>query len=193
MSEMQSWQSMVEANAARLIRTTGRTPADWAAEARTAGVGTRDELSLWLKGQGVTGYNLMSIDWEVFGLPEFFLRSADELYDGQYADRSALRPISDRILLWASETPGVIIQMRKTYVSLQTSRRKFAQLSPSTKTAVDLYFRLEIPGLPGLEPVRAAQDPFAWRVRLRHADDVDDAVLRSLSTALADSLAIPSA
>jgi hypothetical protein len=192
MSEMRSWQPMVDANAARLLRTTGRTPAEWAAAAREAGITGRDELSRWLKDQGVTGYNLMSVDWEVFGLPEFFLQSADELYDGQYADRPLLKPIADRLLLWAAETPGAVIQMRKTYVSLQTSRRKFAQVTPSTRTAVDLFFRLAVPDLPGLEPVRTG-DPFAWRIRLRREEDVDDAVLRALSAALEDSLGSSSA
>jgi hypothetical protein len=192
MSEIRSWQPMVDTNAARLLRTTGRTPAEWATAAREAGVTGRDELSHWLKDQGVTGYNLMSVDWEVFGLPEFFLRSADELYDGQYADRPLLKPIADRLLLWAAETPGTVIQMRKTYVSLQTSRRKFAQVTPTTRTAVDLFFRLAVPDLPGLEPVRTS-DPFAWRIRLRREEDVDDAVLRALSAALEDSLGSSSA
>ena len=183
---------MVDTNAALLLRTTGRTPADWAAEARAAGIATREELSCWLKDRGVTGYSLMSVDWEVFGLPEMFLRSADELYEAQYADRPALKPVADRILLWAAATPGTIIQMRKTYVSLQSSRRKFAQLTPTTRTAVDLSFRLAVPDLPGLEPVRA-NDPFAWRIRLRHEDDIDDALLRALSAALEDSLGRSSA
>ncbi|BBE23986.1 hypothetical protein MN0502_28690 [Arthrobacter sp. MN05-02] len=183
---------MVDTNAARLLRTTGRTPAEWAAEARQAGMTSREDLSRWLKDQGVTGYNLMSVDWEVFGLPDFFLRSADELYDAQYEDRPLLKPIADRLILWAAKTPRVVIQMRKTYVSLQTTRRKFAQITPGTKTAVDLYFRLAVPGLPKLEPVRA-DDPFAWRVRLREVDDVDDAVLRALTVALEDSLGSSSA
>jgi hypothetical protein len=192
MSEIRSWQPMVDTNAARLLRTTGRTPAEWATAAREAGITGRDELSHWLKDQGVTGYNLMSVDWEVFGLPEFFLRSADELYDGQYADRPLLKPIADRLLLWAAETLGTVIQMRKTYVSLQTSRRKFAQVTPTTRTAVDLFFRLAVPDLPGLEPVRTS-DPFAWRIRLRREEDVDDAVRRALSAALEDSLGSSSA
>lgn len=178
---------MVDSAAARLVRTTGRTPGAWAAEARAAGVVSREELARWLKAQGITGYNLMSIDWEVFGLPEFFLRSADELYDGQYADRPHLRPIADRVLLWAAEEPEVVVQMRKTYVSLQTSRRKFAQLTPATKTAVDLSFRLHVQNLPDLEPAPAGDTPFKWRVRLRREEAVDEAVLAALSTALAES------
>ncbi|MDQ0736107.1 hypothetical protein [Arthrobacter agilis] len=192
MGEMLSWQSMVGTNAARLLRTTGRTPADWATDARSAGITTREDLSRWLQDQGVTGYNRMSIDWEVFGLPDVFRQSADELYAAQYADRPALRPVADRILLWAGQTPGVTIQMRKTYVSLQTPRRKFAQLTPSTRTAVDLFFRLAVPDLPALEPVRTT-DPFAWRIRLAHEEDVDDALLRALSAAREDSLGRSSA
>ncbi len=192
MGEMLSWQSMVDTNAARLLRTTGRTPADWASDARAAGITTREDLSRWLTDRGVTGYNLMSVDWEVFGLPEMFRRSADELYAAQYADRPALKPLADRILLWAMDTPGVTVQMRKTYVSLRTPRRKFAQLTPGTRTAVDLFFRLAVPDLPGLEPVRAA-DPFAWRIRLRQEDDVDDALLRALNAAREDGLGRSSA
>lgn len=190
---MQGWESMVDTNAARLLRTTGRTPAEWAAAARGAGITDREDLSRWLKDQGVTGYSLMSVDWEVFGVPELFLRSAGELYDARYADRPGLRPITDRILRWAVETPGVVIQMRRTYVSLQTSRRKFAQVTPSTRTAVDLLFRLAAPDLPGLEPVRSTGDPFAWRVRLRREEDIDEAVLRALSAAREDGLGGPSA
>jgi hypothetical protein len=192
MGEMQSWQPMVRTNAERLLRTTGRTPAEWAAEARVAGIGTREDLSRWLKEQGVTGYNLMSVDWEVFGVPEFFDRSAEELYTAQYADKPALKPIADSVLSWAAETAEVTIQLRKTYVSLQSSRRKFAQLTPTTRTAVDLVFRLAIPRLPGLEPIRTAE-PFAWRLRLRRPEDVDAAVLQALSVALEDSLGRSSA
>jgi hypothetical protein len=57
---------------------------------------------------------------------------------------------------------------------------------------VDVFFRLAVPDLPGLEPVRTT-DPFAWRIRLRHVDDVDDALLRALSAAREDSLGRSSA
>ena len=35
---------------------------------------------------------------ERFGYPDFFLSSADELIDGQYADRPQLRPIFDALI-----------------------------------------------------------------------------------------------
>ncbi|MBG6216065.1 hypothetical protein IWX75_000502 [Arthrobacter sp. CAN_A6] len=188
MSEIKTWQSMVDSSAERLNRTTGRSATVWADEARNAGITTRESLSSWLKGQGITGYNLMSIDWEMFGYPEFFLKSADELIEAQYADRPALRPIADRLLLWAQSADNVEIQMRKTYVSLQTPRRKFAQVTPTNRTTVDVFVRVDLSDLAALEPVRSAGDPFAWRLRLREPADVDDAVLDALTAARDDSL-----
>ena len=189
MGEIKTWQAMADDNAARLERTTGRTVGDWVSAARSAGIGSRGELAQWLKAQGVAGYSLMSVDWEMFGYPDFILSSVDELYEGQYADRPALRPIADRLLAWAAEAEGVEVQMRKTYVSLETARRKFAQVTPATKTAVDVFLRFSRPGLNRIEPARVAKnDPFAWRVRLRSVDEVDDALLEILSEARNDSL-----
>ncbi|MBG6184294.1 hypothetical protein IWX65_002267 [Arthrobacter sp. CAN_A214] len=188
MSEIKTWRSMVDSSAERLSRTTGRSAPVWAGEARNAGITTRESLSLWLNDQGITGYNLMSIDWEMFGYPEFFQKSAEELFEAQYADRLALRPIADRLLLWAQSAEHVEIQMRKTYVSLQTPRRKFAQVAPTNKTTVDVFVRVDLADVAALEPVRNAGDPFAWRLRLREPAEVDDAVLDALTTAREDSL-----
>jgi hypothetical protein len=72
--------------------TTGRSVEEWVEAARGAGVDSRAALAAWLKPQGVSGYSLMSVDWAMFGYPDFILRSVDELYEGQYADRQSLRP-----------------------------------------------------------------------------------------------------
>jgi hypothetical protein len=44
-----------------------------------------------------------------------------------------LRPILNAILAAALELGEVIIQARKTYVSLVTPRRTFARVQPTTK------------------------------------------------------------
>ena len=62
----------------------------------------------------------MLLVMERFGYPDFLLASADELIDGQYADRPALRPILDEVLLRAAEVGEVDVQARKTYVTLVT-------------------------------------------------------------------------
>ncbi|WP_159619943.1 DUF5655 domain-containing protein [Arthrobacter zhaoguopingii] len=189
MGEIKTWQAMADTNAERLQRTTGRSVEEWVEAARGAGVDSRAALAAWLKAQGVTGYSLMSVDWAMFGYPDFILRSGDELYEGQYADRQALRPIGDRLLAWALDTDGVEVQMRKTYISLQTARRKFAQVTPATKSAVDVFLRFARPNDPRAEPARAAKDdPFRWRIRLKTVDDIDDAVLQALTAARDESL-----
>jgi Domain of unknown function (DUF5655) len=80
---------------------------------------------------------------ERFGYPDFFLASADELIEGQYADRPQLRPIFDAIIDAAAGLGEVVVQTRKTYVSLVTPRRTFARVQATTKQRVDLGLRLE--------------------------------------------------
>jgi hypothetical protein len=183
MTEIRTWRGMIDANIALLKRTTGEDATTWAGRARGAGIDTLPALKEWLAGQGITGYSALAVEWEMFGAPEFMLRSADELIDGQYADRPQLRPIADALMAWAVES-GVELQARRTYVSLQTARRKFAQKTPATNSALDLILRVDAPAGARLEVRKApAGDPFDRRVRLRSVDDVDAAVFGLLATA----------
>lgn len=68
--------------------------------------------------------------------------TADELIAEQYADRPHLRPICDAIINAAIECGEIIIQARKTYVSLVAPRRTFARIKP-VRNQVDLGLRLE--------------------------------------------------
>jgi hypothetical protein len=186
-----TWQSMVDNNKALLARKTGEDTAYWVGKARAAGIQNDGELRTWMRdGFGVTGYAQYAVSWEMFGYPEFMLRDADELLDGQYANHPHLRPIADALLAWASATEGVEIQMRKGYVSLHSPRRKFAQVTRATNTAVDVTLRLDaaVPDSPvegRIDPVKIrAGDPFTRRVRLTSADQVDDELLEILSLAL---------
>ena len=81
---------------------------------------------------------------EQYGYPDFLLASADKLIDRQYADRQQLRPIFDALLAAATGLENVVVQTRKTYVSLVTPVRTFARIVPATKQRVDL----------GLEPAQ---------------------------------------
>lgn len=181
-----TWQSMVDSNKALLLRKTGKDTAHWAAQARAAGIKDDKELLAWMRdGFGVTGYAQYAVSWEMFGYPEFMLRDADELLHGQYANHPHLRPITDAILAWASAAEGVEIQMRKGYVSLHSPRRKFAQVTRTTNTAVDVTLRLDAPPGGRIETARArADDPFTRRVRLTSAEQVDDQMLDILGAAL---------
>ncbi|WP_163167858.1 DUF5655 domain-containing protein [Arthrobacter sp. Alg241-R88] len=181
-----TWQSMVDSNKALLKRKTGEDTAYWAGKARAAGIRNDGELRTWMRDSfGVTGYAQYAVSWEMFGYPEFMLRDADELINGQYANHPHLRPIADALLAWASATDGVEIQMRKGYVSLHSARRKFAQVTRTTNTAVDVTLRLDAPAESRIETVKIrADDPFTRRVRLTSVDQVDDELLGILAVAL---------
>ncbi|MFJ5861274.1 DUF5655 domain-containing protein [Pseudarthrobacter sp. NPDC092439] len=182
-----TWQSMVAGNQALLLRKTGQDVHHWVEQARAAGVESDAGLRDWMRdGFGVTGYAQYAVSWEMFGYPDFMLRDADELLDGQYASHPHLRPIADALLAWAAATDGVSVQLRKGFVSLQGPRRKFAQVTRTTNSAVDVILRLDAPAGGRLEQVRTRpDDPFTLRVRLTSPDQVDDELLAILADALA--------
>ena len=185
-NEPQTWRGMVEWNQSLLLRATGHDIRWWADLARRQGFADNGALASWLRSEhGVAGYAQYAVSWEVFGYPDFMLRTADELLDGQYADRRHLRSLADTVLAWAGSADGVTIQLRKGYVSLLSPRRKFAQVTAATKSAVDVNIRWDGPAQGRLEPIRVRRgDPFTCRVRLRSAEDADDEFFAILTTSL---------
>lgn len=181
-----TWQTMVDSNQALLLRKTGHDVGWWAEKGREAGLQNDAELRAWMRDEhGITGYAQYAVSWEMFGYPEFMLRDADELIDGQYVNHPELRPIADALLAWAANTEGVGIQMRKGYISLQSPRRKFAQVTRSTNTSVDVALRLDAPAAGRLETIKVREgDFFDRRIRLKSAEEVDDEVLGYLNQAL---------
>lgn len=181
-----TWQTMVDGNQALLLRKSGHDVVWWAERGRAEGLKNDAGLRDWMRdAHGITGYARYAVSWEMFGYPEFMLRDADELIDGQYAKHSGLRPIADAFLAWAAETEGVEIQLRKGYVSLHSPRRKFAQVTRANNTAVDVALRLDAPAVGRLEAVKVrAADFFDRKVRLRSVEEVDEEVLGILAKAL---------
>ncbi|MEV4954401.1 hypothetical protein MRBLAR21_004140 [Paenarthrobacter nitroguajacolicus] len=181
-----TWQTMVDSNQALLLRKSGHDVHWWAEEGRAKGLKNDAGLRDWMRDEhGITGYAQYAVSWEMFGYPEFMLRDADELIDGQYANHPRLRPIADALMAWSAENDGVVIQMRKGYVSLHSPRRKFAQVTRTNNTTVDIALRLDAPAEGRLEAVKVREgDFFDRRVRLKSIDDVDDELLGYLAKAL---------
>lgn len=172
-----------------LQRKTGAGLDEWNARVRETGIDTEPELRTWLKDEGVEGYSQMLLVMERFGYPDFLTASADELVDGQYADRADLRPIYDRLIALGTGL-GASVQTRKTYVTLTTDRRKFAQIKPTTRKRVDLGLRLE-DAAPGgrLESAKVlGDDAMTVRVPLTSADEVDDEIGELLARAYDQNL-----
>ncbi|HJS17687.1 MAG TPA: DUF5655 domain-containing protein [Anaerolineales bacterium] len=183
MAKIQDWKSMQEMSARLLEERTGENVATWNRRIEQQQFTDEKSLRAWLAEQGVTGYARSLLVMERFGYPDFLLASADDLIDGQYADRSQLRPTFDAIIAAAASLGEVTIQTRKTYVSLVTSRRTFARIQPTTKSRVDLGLRLER-HRPGrrLQPSKI-HETMHFQVSLTSVDDLDSEVLDWLQEA----------
>jgi hypothetical protein len=167
--------------------------AAWNQRIADAGLGDEQALRAWLADRGVSGYAQALLVWERFGYPDFLTAEADELISGQYADRPQLRPVLDALLAAAPALGPVTVQSRKTCVSLVSPRRTFAVVQPTTKSRVDLGFRLD-----GLEPAgrllaakNVGNGSINIRVALSGPGDIDEEVLGWLRRSYDQSLAPP--
>jgi hypothetical protein len=169
---------------ARLLRDrTGQDVEWWNRRIEEEGPADKGSLRKWLTEQGVTGYARSLLVMERFGYPDYLTASAAELIDGQYADRPELRPVFDAIVEAAEELGEVVVQARKTYVSLVSPRRTFARVRPTTRTRVDLALRLE-----GQEPVgrlrpSRIQEHMKVQIGLSAPEELDEEALAWLRQA----------
>jgi hypothetical protein len=171
-----------------LEKRTGESVKVWNRRVRKDGPDDEPRLRAWLTKQGITGYAQTLLVMERFGYPDFLTASADELIDRQYADRPALRPIFDAIVDAAQKLGPVVIQARKTYVSLVSPRRTFARVVAATKDRVDLGLRLEGRKPHGrLEPSRI-HETMRLQIGLTSLPEVDGEVRRWLRAAYEESL-----
>jgi len=117
----------------------------------------------------------MLLGYETFGYPDYLLSSADELIEGQYRDKPAIRPIYDRLIAELPEVGEVEVQARKTYVALIGPRRTFASIQPTTRTRVDIGLRFDdAADAEGLEPAKSiGQSSMTHKLALSSPDDVD--------------------
>ena len=143
MAQMRNWESMITMSARILQERTGLDVPTWNQRVQAQHFEDERALRARLSEQGVTSYAQNLLVWERFGYPDFMQASAEELIQGQYTDRPQLRPIFDAILGAVAGLEDVVIQTRKTYVSLRTARRTFARVQPTTKQRIDLALRLE--------------------------------------------------
>jgi len=167
---------MYERIAAQIQRETGTDVAGWNARIRERAPRDRASLKAWLNEQGVDGYPAMLLGYETFGYPDYLQATADELIDGQYRDKPAIRPIYDRLIAELPKVGEVEVQARKTYVALVGPRRTFASIQPTTRTRLDIGLRFDDAALGrGLEPAKSiGQSSMTHKLGLSSADDVDE-------------------
>jgi hypothetical protein len=173
-----SWQERNQWVVDLLVRRTGEGLEPWNARVREQPFADAGELRGWLTERGVTGYPQMLLVMERFGYPDYLLATADDLLEGQYADRPALRPIYEALLAQVADLPAVILQARKGFVSLLTPRRTFAAIQATTKRRVDLGLRLGGSVIDGrLESAAAmGSGQVDARIGLSSIEEIDDDV-----------------
>ena len=183
MAQIRDWQSMKTMSARLLQERTGLDVTAWNQRILAQNFEDERALRLWLSDQGVTSYPQNLLVWERFGYPDFMQASAEELIQGQYADRPQLRPIFEAILGVVAGWEEVIIQTRKSYVSLRTARRTFARVQPTTKQRIDLALRLEGQKPSGRLQPSKIHETTPLQISLATLDDVDAEVLDWLQKA----------
>jgi len=183
MAKTRDWKGMKDMSTRLLQERTGEDLDTWNERIKTADITDEQQLRAWLTEHGVTGYAQSLLVMERFGYPAFFLASADELIEGQYADRPQLRPIFDAIIDAAAGLGEVVVQTRKTYVSLVTPRRTFARIQPTTRQRVDLGLRLEGQPPGGRLLPSKSHETMPLRISLTSLDEVDAEVLGCLQQA----------
>jgi hypothetical protein len=184
-AESKDWSDMMAEHGRLLEKRTGQSVSQWNERVAASGVQTESDLRQWLGDQGVTGHPQSLLVMERFGYPDFLTASVDELLDGQYADRTQLRPVLDAVLLVVGGLEGATLQARKTKVSLMTPRRKFAEAVPTTKSRLDLFLRIdgEMPSGRLLDATPRNGDVMNLKVALAEPGDVDAAVVEALGRA----------
>jgi hypothetical protein len=166
-----------------LEKQTGQGLDHWNARVRKENFKDEKALRAWLKKQGVSGYAEGLLVMERFGYPDFITASADELIEGQYADRPHLRPIYNAIINAMLGIGAITIQARKTYVSLLTPRRTFARVQPTTKNRVDVGLRIEGQKPSGLLQPSTIHETMKLQIGLHSVEEIDTEVLSWLRRA----------
>ncbi len=170
-----------------LERQTGEGVEVWNRRMKRQRFTDERTLRTWLSKQDVTGYAQSLLVMERFGYPDFVLASAGDLIHQQYADRLQLQPIYDALIHAAATIGDVIIQARKTYVSLVSPRRTFARIQPTTKGRVDLGLRLEGRTPSGRLQSSRIHETMPLQISLTSPDDVDAEVADWLREAYAEN------
>jgi hypothetical protein len=170
-----SWREMYEQIAAQIQRETGMDVAGWNLRIREQGPSDAATLKAWLNERGVDGYPAMLLGYETFGYPDYLQATADELIEGQYRDKPAIRPIYERLIAGLPSVGEVEVQARKTYVALIGPRRTFASIQPTTRTRIDVGLRFDDAAAAGdLEPAKSiGQSSMTHKLAVSSVDDVD--------------------
>ena len=183
MMEQRDWQRNRDMWIRVLQKQTGETLEDWNARVQRKRPSSEAALREWLSAEGIKGYAQTLLVFERFGYPDFLTATANELIEAQYEDRAHLRPILDAVVAAAGKAGEVVLQARKTYVSLLTPRRTFARVVPRTRERVDLGLRLDAERPHGRLVPSRIHETMKLQVSLTSVKDIDVEVRQWIAAA----------
>ena len=183
MPEVRDWSHMWELSERLLVRKTGKGVAAWNARIRRLGPKDEAVLGAWLAEQGVTGYARSLLVLERFGYPDFMSASAKELVDGQFTTHPELRPLYDVVVRAASRFGELVVQARKTYISLLTPKRTFARIQTTKRGRLCVALRLDGATAQGRLVPSRIHDSMPVQFELTRCGEFDREARRLLRTA----------
>lgn len=175
-------EKMLETMKANLPEKTGKTLEQWIAVVKASGLEKHGDQVRLLKDQGVGhGYANMICHAAKGG----FDTPQDDLIEGQYKGKEALRPLCEAITAYGAKLgKDVEVAPKKTNITLRRSKN-FAVITPATKTRIDLGINLK--GTPGTGRLleEKAGSMCTHKVRLETVADFDAEVKAWLKEAYA--------
>lgn len=171
---VRDWRGMRSLASGLLLEATGEDLEAWNRRVEREAPSDEKLLRIWLAQGGVTGFTQAYLVVERLGYPDDLAVTADELTDGQYADRPALRPIYEAILEAASAPGEVVVQARKTHVSLHTPLRMFARVESPAPDRIELFLRIEDAPPGGRLQPSSEHEKLPARITLKAPADLDD-------------------
>jgi hypothetical protein len=185
---MRDWSGMRDMASRLLVEATGEDLENWNRLVESEGPSDEKLLRIWLSQRGVRGFTQSYLMVERFGYPDDLAVIGEELVDGQYADRPALRPVYERLIDAAMSQGDVTVQPRKTHVSLFSPARMFARVEAPTPDRIDLYLRLDGMRAGGRLHASEAYANLPVRVSVRTLLDLDDELMAWLQQACVENL-----
>lgn len=169
---------------ANLKDKTGKDLSEWKAILAGQGFEKHGEMMKYLKGEHGVSHGFANFITLKFREADAASHGVDDLLDGQYRGKEALRPIYEKLKA-AIEAFGndVDVAPKKAAVSFRR-KRQFALVQPTTKTRVDLGLKFnDRPHAGRLEKSGPFGSMCTHRVQLTDADQVDDEIIAAIKEA----------
>jgi predicted transport protein len=174
---------MLETMIANMPEKTGKSLEEWFETLDQNPFEKHGEGMKFLKGEHGVTHGFANTILQLYKQRDASQAEPDLIAD-QYEKKAELKPIHDKLKdIMMAFGNDVEWAAKKTYVSVRRNKQ-FAIVQPSTKTRLDLGINLKGKAPEGkLEASGSFNSMVSHRIKLSHADEIDDAVIGWLKEA----------